>query len=90
MRENDEFLQAAEAARKLRIGVDRLYALLWSGKLPGRKVDGQWRIPEAAVEERRKTLSQRRRARIRAGAAPLARKDTGDAPASMAAGAAQG
>lgn len=64
MRGNNVFLGAAEAARKLRIGVDRLYALIWSGKLLGQKVDGHWRISGAAVEERRRALSQSRRARV--------------------------
>ncbi len=78
-------LTVAHAARRLRVGLDVVYALVWSGKLPGRKVDGQWRIPEAAVERRREALSQRRRARARAAAALPAPKDTGAPPVRMAA-----
>lgn len=47
-------LSAIEAARKLRIGLDYLYSLLWTGKLQGRKVGKQWRIPAGAVEARLK------------------------------------
>lgn len=51
-RENE--LSAIEAARKLKIGLDYLYSLLWTGKLRGRKVGKQWRIPAEAVDERLK------------------------------------
>jgi excisionase family DNA binding protein len=47
-------LSAVEAARKLAVGLDYLYSLLWTGKLEGRKVGKQWRIPVAAVEARMK------------------------------------
>jgi excisionase family DNA binding protein len=47
-------LSAVEAARRLRYGLDYLYSLLWTGKLPGRKVGKQWRIPAEAVEARLK------------------------------------
>ena len=45
---------AIEAARRLRVGLDYLYSLLWTGKLRGRKVGKQWRIPSEAIEERLK------------------------------------
>lgn len=45
-------LSAIEAARKLGVGLDYLYSLLWTGKLEGRKVGKQWRIPADAVETR--------------------------------------
>jgi len=55
MAKNKE-LGAIEAARKLGVGLDYLYSLLWTGKLQGRKVGKQWRIPAQAVEERLKTV----------------------------------
>lgn len=47
-------LSAIEAARKLGLGLDYLYSLLWMGKLRGRKVARRWRIPVEAVEARLK------------------------------------
>jgi excisionase family DNA binding protein len=47
-------LSAIEAARKLGIGLDYLYSLLWTGKLRGRKVGKRWRITVDAVETRLK------------------------------------
>lgn len=47
-------LSAIEAARKLGVGLDYLYSLLWTGKLQGRKAGKQWRIPAEAVEARLK------------------------------------
>jgi len=45
-------LSAIEAARRLGVGLDYLYSLLWTGKLQGRKTGKQWRIPVEAVEAR--------------------------------------
>ena len=47
-------LTAIEAARRLGVGLDYLYGLLWTGKLKGRKFENRWRIPAAAVEARLK------------------------------------
>jgi excisionase family DNA binding protein len=47
-------LSAVESARRLGVGLDYLYSLLWTGKLAGRKVGKQWRIPADAVEARLK------------------------------------
>lgn len=47
-------LSAIQAARKLGVGLDYLYSLLWTGKLQGRKVGKQWRIPAEAIEARLK------------------------------------
>lgn len=47
-------MSAIEAARKLGVGLDYLYSLLWTGKLQGRKVGKQWRILVEAVEARLK------------------------------------
>jgi len=47
-------LSAIEATRRLGVGLDYLYSLLWTGKLQGRKVGRRWRIPAEAVEARLK------------------------------------
>ncbi len=47
-------LSAIEAARKLGVGLDYLYSLLWTGKLAGRKVGKRWHIPAEAVEAKLK------------------------------------
>jgi excisionase family DNA binding protein len=47
-------MSAIEAARKLGVGLDYLYSLLWTGKLRGKKVGKLWRIPAEAVEARLK------------------------------------
>ncbi len=43
---------AVEAARRLNVGLDYLYALLWTGKLVGRKVNKRWRVSETSIAER--------------------------------------
>jgi excisionase family DNA binding protein len=47
-------LSAVEAARRLGVGLDYLYALLWTGKLQARKVGKRWRVRADAVEARLK------------------------------------
>jgi excisionase family DNA binding protein len=47
-------LSAIEAARRLGVGLDYLYSLLWTGKLQGRKVGKKWCVPANAVEARLK------------------------------------
>jgi excisionase family DNA binding protein len=42
------------AARKLGVSLYYIYQSLWAGKLPGRKVGKQWRIPAEAVDTRLK------------------------------------
>ena len=42
------------AAQKLGVSLYFVYQLLWSGKLPGKKVGKGWRIPAEAVEARLK------------------------------------
>ncbi len=56
--EADEF-SAVGAARQLELDLNYLYVLLRVGRLEGRKVDGVWRVPRRAVEER---LRRRREA----------------------------
>ena len=43
---------ALDAAKRLGIDLNRLYVLLRLGRIDGRKVNGEWRVPEKAVEER--------------------------------------
>lgn len=47
-------LTAIEAARRLGVNLDYLYRLLLTGRLQGRRKDGRWLIPVAAVEARLK------------------------------------
>ena len=47
-------LSPREAAIKLGISMNRVYNLLWSGKLRADQAEGKWYIPESAVEERLK------------------------------------
>ncbi len=49
-------ITAIEAARKLGVGLDYLYGLIWAGKLVGRKVGNRWRVSLASVESRSKAL----------------------------------
>ena len=53
MTKNQE-LSAIEAARRLGVGLDYLYSLLWTGKLEGRKVGRTWRIDAEVIEARRR------------------------------------
>ncbi len=53
-------ISAVEAARRLGVGLDYLYSLLWTGKLAGRKVNGSWRVSAEAVEERIRLQESRR------------------------------
>lgn len=53
MTRNDE-CTAVQAARRLNIGLDYLYGLLWTGKLEGQKVNGRWVVSAQAIETRAK------------------------------------
>jgi excisionase family DNA binding protein len=57
--DQEKELTATQSCRRLGITLDALYRLLYAGKLPGRKVEGAWRIPATAVEVRRKTREGR-------------------------------
>lgn len=54
-----KYLTPSMAARRLCIGLDYFYKLLWTGKLPATKVNGRWRIPLAAIEQRLKEREAR-------------------------------
>ena len=45
-------LTPREASRKLRVSLYFVYQLLWSGKLPGKKVGKSWAIPKDAIDAR--------------------------------------
>jgi excisionase family DNA binding protein len=53
-------LTAIEAARKLGVGLDYLYGLVWTGKVLGRKEGKRWRISHASVEARLNELRGQR------------------------------
>lgn len=48
----EKTLNPREAAQRLKIGMQRLYMLLYSGKLRATKQGRRWAIPESAVVER--------------------------------------
>ncbi len=52
MKSQPKEMSAIEAARKLGVGLDYLYSLVWTGKLDARKVNRQWRVSAEAVETR--------------------------------------
>jgi hypothetical protein len=53
MKERDtEVLTAIESCRRLGVTLDYLYRLLYAQRLPGKKANGVWQIPAAAVEAR--------------------------------------
>ena len=47
-----EFLSPREAAIRLHIGLNAVYALLWAGKLQATRSDNRWQIPYSAVDDR--------------------------------------
>ena len=47
-------LSVKQAAQVLRIGLVRVYQLVWAGQLPATRKDGKWWIPIAAVQTRLK------------------------------------
>ena len=51
-------VSAVEAARRLGIGLDYTYSLLWTGKLIGRKVGGKWQVPVQAIKDRIDSLGR--------------------------------
>jgi excisionase family DNA binding protein len=52
MRKDRDEITAIEAARKLGVGLDYLYGLVWTGKVLGRKEGKRWRISLGSVEAR--------------------------------------
>jgi excisionase family DNA binding protein len=56
-------LTVRQAARRLGIRIDGVYALLWAGKLVARKQDGRWLVSAADVEKRLRERSRQLRLR---------------------------
>ena len=56
--EKPKELSAIEAARRLGVGLDYVYSLLWTGKLEGHKVGNHWRVSIEAVEKRLRKRSE--------------------------------
>ncbi len=52
-------ISVAEAARQLGVGLQYAYALIYSGRLAARRVNGRWLVPLAAVRERKRRLEGR-------------------------------
>jgi len=48
----ERMLNPREAAQRLNIGLQRLYVLLYSGKLRANKQGNRWMIPASAITER--------------------------------------
>ena len=48
---NPELLTAEEAAKHLRVHIKSLYRLAHEGKVPARKVGGQWRFHMQTLDE---------------------------------------
>jgi excisionase family DNA binding protein len=55
----DRYLSPNAAARRLGVGVDYLYKLLWAGKLQAQKVNERWRVPLVAIEQRLRERDER-------------------------------
>jgi len=53
-------ISALEAAKRLGVGLDYLYSLVWIGKVSGRKEGRKWRISLSSVEARLNELRGQR------------------------------
>jgi len=51
-------VSAVEAARRLEVGLDYLYSLLWTGKIRARKIGKRWRVSVEAIEAKLKQRGQ--------------------------------
>jgi len=47
-----EELAPRQVAQLLGLRLDGVYSLIWAGKLEAHKLDGRWRIPAQAVQDR--------------------------------------
>ncbi len=41
-----------EAAQRLGVSLKQVYNLVWDGRLPSKKIDGQWCVSAEAVQSR--------------------------------------
>jgi excisionase family DNA binding protein len=55
----NKFMTVIEASRALKVTVDTVYRLLYSGRLEARKDEGRWMILARSIEERRRTKEVR-------------------------------
>jgi len=56
----EKFFTPRQAARDLGITLDRVYVLLWGGRLAASKNDrGEWQIPAEVVERRKAFIAHR-------------------------------
>ena len=51
-------MTVAQTARTLGIAIGYVYALIWSGKLRAKKVNGQWRVSAEDVAARLKSRGE--------------------------------
>ncbi len=58
---NKQELTSIEAARRLGVGLQYVYSLLWTRKLAGRKVGQTWRISAEAVKKKLKEREAKKR-----------------------------
>ncbi len=56
-----EELSVIETTRRLGVGIDATYKLIYAGKLAAHKIDGRWRISASVVEARLRAQAERRR-----------------------------
>ena len=47
-----------EFAQRRGIRLDSVYAMIWARKIPARKEEGRWLIPESAVEKSKNSSSR--------------------------------
>ncbi|MGB6788286.1 MAG: helix-turn-helix domain-containing protein [Candidatus Acidiferrales bacterium] len=52
----EKMLNPREAAQRLNVGLQRLYVLLYSGKLRAEKQGNRWMIPASAITERQQQV----------------------------------
>ena len=70
-RTKPEEFSPRQAALELGYTLGYVYSLIYSGQFESaRRVDGQWRIPAGAVEQRRQQRQQRESSTVVAAAAP--------------------
>ena len=50
-----EKLSPREAARAMKVSLNRVYTLIWSGQLQAEQTGGRWSIPAAAIQQRLQT-----------------------------------
>lgn len=54
MADSEPTLTVAQYARKKKRTIGHIYSQLWSGRLAGKKVEGQWRISDRTPSDGKK------------------------------------